>query len=113
MTRDPHDHPWSFKGIVLKGGYIDERWYWAKYRCYPPTEKKGIRTGPIHEEVRPGSVIWRDAEHIHRVILPFGQTAWTLIFTKGYKRDWNFITEDGPVLWRKYLGIPDGVDVGE
>jgi hypothetical protein len=42
-----------------------------------------------------------------------GKTAWTLIVTQGYNRDWNFITEKGPVFWRTYLGIPDKVDVGE
>ncbi len=75
--------------------------------------QQGHRTGPHLERVRPLTVIRREAEHIHRVIVAPGKTAWTLIFTSGYNRDWNFITESGPVMWRKYLGIPAGVDVGE
>jgi hypothetical protein len=116
--QDPHDHPWGFRGIVLRGGYTDERWYWAEYRCIPPTTKKGVRLGPVRESVEPFQFIRRVAEHIHRVRLNSGPQgdetqAWTLIFTSAYARDWHFITENGPVFWRRYLGIPDDVDVGE
>ena len=117
--QDPHDHPWGFKGIVLKGGYTDEKWYWFNMRGLAlDASKTGIRYGPMCEEVEPIRFIRRAAEHIHRVRLNQGKygedkPAWTLIFTSAYKRDWNFITENGPVFWRRYLGIPDDIDVGE
>lgn len=94
--KDPHDHPWGFKGIILKGRYLDEQWWWG------PTFG---RTFLGFEGVVAGSFINRPAEHIHRVIVPDGETAWTLIKTQGYGRDWNFVTENGPVFWRKYLNI--------
>lgn len=103
--KDPHDHPWGFLGFVLAGGYTDEQWAWL-----PLT---GVRSGPWLEPVRPLTVIYRPPEHIHRVIVPAGKTAWTLIFTSKYRRNWNFITQEGPVFWRKYLGIPENVDYGE
>lgn len=115
---DPHDHPWGFFGLVLKGGYVDERWEWGAYRFADAHGQKGTRLGPWLEVVKPLRFIFRRATHTHRVLLNAGEQgeakpAWTLIFTSGYKRDWNFLTKDGPVFWRHYLGIPDDIDVGE
>lgn len=129
---DPHDHPWSFLGFILKGGYRDDQYRWhvpgltletdfsvktdGSGRSYVDRRiiySAGRREGPFPETVKPLSIIRRPATHIHKVIVPEGKTAWTLIFTTGYGRDWNFITEKGPVMWRKYLGIPEGIDVGE
>ena len=31
--------------------------------------------------------------------------AWTLVFTSPYKKSWSFITEEGYVPWRQYLGL--------
>lgn len=112
---DPHDHPWGFWGFVIAGGYTDQQWLWVTHGdiIFSSTEGTGRRIGPQNEVVKPRSFIKRAAEHIHRVILPEGKTAWTLIWTSGYSRDWNFITENGPVFWRTYLNIPSGVEVGE
>lgn len=125
---DPHDHPWGFMGWIIAGGYTDQQWYWWKPQVWLEStisipgrklvgqklhQLKGKRLGPDLEEVKAGSFIKRKATHIHRVIVPEGKTAWTLILTEPYGRDWNFITENGPVMWRKYLGIPDEIDVGE
>jgi hypothetical protein len=131
---DPHDHPWGFLGFILKGGYLDQSYTWEPATLsheqnvsiggsfFNPVvvageprfvATPGRRVGPSWEKVRPLTFIRRAATHIHRVIVPTGETAWTLIFTTGYCRDWNFITENGPVMWRRYLGIPDGIDVGE
>jgi hypothetical protein len=127
---DPHDHPWGFTGLILKGGYTDHRYTWTPPQLIHTRNvsimgdqvlvgegkfvaEQGRREGPFPEKVRPLTVIRRKAEHIHKVIVPEGKTAWTLIFTSGYNRDWNFITPTGPVFWRTYLNIPSGVDVGE
>jgi hypothetical protein len=106
---DPHDHPWGFRGLILAGGYTNDTYHWRdRYFSFP-----GIRTGPFPELVKPLTFINRPAEHIHKVILHPGKTAWTLLFTKGYEREWNFITTNGPVHWRIYLGVGAGIDVGE
>lgn len=121
---DPHDHPWGFAGFILKGGYTDEQWLWIKKgQIGPPSPNDEYpfwyeylsdrRVGPWLEEVKPLTFIRRVPEHTHRVLVPKGKTAWTLIFTSGRSRDWSFLTKKGPVNWRKYLGIPDDVDVGE
>lgn len=135
---DPHDHPWSFRGFIIAGGYTDESYTWEPggglLHVQPVSYMKSVvyglpdsilygkpyftssvphREGPFNEVVKPLSFVRRAATHIHRVIVPSGKTAWTIIMTERRSRDWNFITETGPVLWRTYLGIPDGIDVGE
>lgn len=137
---DPHNHPWGFLGFVISGGYVDEQYTWEPAHleaqttvgalrrdhpdggyslvptAYPETRfisVPGRRLGPVYEEVKPRRFIRRAAEHIHRVIVPAdGRKTWTIIFTSPYCREWEFVTEKGPVLWTTYLGIPEGQDVG-
>jgi hypothetical protein len=101
---DPHDHPFDFTSIILRGGYHDERWWWWNMEG---TNSPSHRFGPIYEEVRPLTVVRRHAEHIHRVRLHPKRSAWTLVFTGPYRREWNFITKTGFVHWRKYMGFSD------
>jgi hypothetical protein len=94
---DPHDHPWDFTTFLIRGVYINEgyRQCAAQWPCLHPN----------FTHVR-----WyakRKAEHIHQVKLIDGPV-WSLVFTGPYRREWNFVTRDGPVMWRKYLGITDG-----
>lgn len=105
---DPHDHPWGFLGFIIAGGYTDESYTWG-----PVLDGLYVRSGPINEAVRPRTFIRRPATHIHKVIVPPGKTVWTIIATQPRSREWNFVTPNGPILWRTYLGIPDNVDVGE
>lgn len=65
-------------------------------------EREGSRSGPFNEEVSPGSVVFRRATHIHRVVLHKGE-AWTLVFACGDFRPWGFIKEGVWSYWRKYL----------
>jgi hypothetical protein len=100
--RDPHDHPWSFTSLILKGGYWDEQWLWVDDdRSWPDYR---VHTG--NEWVGRGRIVKRSAEHLHRVqgITP-GRPAWTLVFTGPRRREWGFTTEHGWVHWREYLGL--------
>jgi hypothetical protein len=107
---DPHDHPWSFRTFVLKGGYYDESWTFVD--------------GQRHRLYLPGSAVsapatrFRPRQHIHRVILKDDQPAWTLVWTTGYVRDskgdadWCFVTERARVPWRIYLGLDGNEEHG-
>ena len=103
---DPHNHPWSFITLILSGGYWDESWvigggtglFWRKKQ-------------PL-KYCAPGGFYSRKAEHIHRVRLikkddGSYRHAWTLVFRGRIRRKWEFITETGPVYWRKYLNVWD------
>lgn len=78
--RHLHDHPWSYCTIILRGGYTEirersQRWY------------------------GPGSVLFRGWKGFHRLVVPDGQTTWTLFMMGPYKHRWGF-----KVPYNEYLG---------
>lgn len=114
--KDPHDHPWSFRTFVLKGGYTDEGWQFTDL----DGKGNGYRTRMPHfdEKVSAPATRFRHRRHIHRVILTENKPAWTLVWTTGYTNDargnadWRFITEERAVPWREYLGLDSGEEHG-
>lgn len=79
-----HDHPWWFKTLIIKGGYWEHTpsdYTWTKRTWYGP-----------------GSWLYRPAEYTHRLEIPAGKQAWTLVFTGPEKRVWGFWTPRG---WKK------------
>lgn len=81
--RDPHDHPWPYVTVVLRGGYWEHRY--ADDTRLVSTRWHG-----------PGSVLVRPANSWHMLEVPDGQTAWTLFMT-GPKRPgtWGFLVRPG------------------
>lgn len=77
--RDPHDHPWPYVAIILKGGYFEQRY-----------DENGAPMLPLAEWHGPGSVIYRPANSLHKLILPEGATAWTLFITFKKVQTWGF-----------------------
>lgn len=76
-----HDHPWPFVSVILAGGY------------YEVTPAKGWKDGEGPTQRRwygPGRVLTRPAEWIHRVEIPPGRDAWTLILRGRKERSWGF-----------------------
>jgi hypothetical protein len=70
--RHPHDHPWWFITLVLKGGYTD----------------RSIIDGVEHEDkLSRGSIRFRKALHRHWVDT---DDSWTLILTGRMNRKWGF-----------------------
>lgn len=49
----------------------------------------------------PGMVLFRRAEHRHRLHLT--RPAWTLVFTSGKKRSWGFWRDGGFIPWRNFV----------
>lgn len=133
---DPHDHPWSFLSLILKGGYTDEAYAWTPAEGYPlPPNGMGYRAemragpfsleregrphfrpvfyyragnlaGPFLEKVKPGRLVFRRAEHIHRVLITNGP-AWTLVFGGPERRPWGFVSPNKWIYWREYLNVWD------
>lgn len=97
--RDPHDHPWDFATLILKGGYTDENWPIGYYGS------AGFHrdSAPVDTEAKPGRAFVRSAEYAHRVRLAPGKTAWTLVFTGPCRRVWGFWTAKGRRRWDEYL----------
>lgn len=94
-----HCHPWSWLGFIITGGYIEH---------LPRSgHVLGELLGTIRRRIRPGSVVFRRAEHVHRVELVDGRPAWTCLFVGRTRRVWGFYHDDGTwVDWRTHLGLP-------
>ena len=82
---DLHNHPWSYRTIILWGGY----WEY--------TEKGKFWRGPL-------TYIYAPSNTFHRVELdkdiPY---CWTLFMPGKKIQDWGFKTKDGWIHHEKYL----------
>jgi hypothetical protein len=102
--RDLHDHPWSFTTFILAGGYAEE--------CFAHETRTREKTSFVTVDGRTitwhpkFSLLHRPATVAHRVIIPEGRTAWTLVLTSPKTRSWGFHTPKGWCPWR---GYSDGV----
>lgn len=83
----PHNHPWSFISVILKGRY-DEMVY-GNVGTITQTQRL------IHRQRwRP---VFRHKDTFHRV-MPVGGPSWSLVLT-GPKRTVKFGTEKGDASW--------------
>jgi hypothetical protein len=71
--------------VILRGGYTE---------ITPVYDHSGIYTGARRKSYGPGSVLMRRAAHQHRLELPAGETAWTLVITGPKVQEWGFIQPD-------------------
>lgn len=89
--RHLHDHPWPFVSLIVSGGYLEH--------LDPPTGS----TLTLFRWREAGTLVWHRAEDLHRIELPAGQTAWTVVLCGRRRREWGFLTNFGWMPWRKYL----------
>lgn len=98
--RAPHNHPWWFVSLVLRGHYLE-------YNDRPPNPHVRKRF----------SVGFRGLDTFHRVALPNGHRyvgngrykygpipCWTLVVTGPDVRGWGFRCPSGVVPWREFDG---------
>lgn len=97
--RDPHDHPWSYLTIVLRGGYYEKRYD-------ADGELISIKWHG------PGSIMWRPANSWHMLVVPEGETAWTLFITGRKAHTWGFNVAGAKVPYRDYLAGKRSGEVG-
>lgn len=89
-ARCPHDHPFSFVSLVLRGGYREER---------VAVSAVGDTT-TTWETRRAPSFAYRRAEDLHRLVSVEPDT-WTLVLTGPIRRTWGFLLLDG--RWVDFL----------
>ena len=98
--RDPHDHPWSFLSIRLKGGYTEA--VYSDRNSFTLYENNAFSVG------------WRAAETVHKILTVQSNT-WTIIITGPARREWGFLEENEGrgkwVWWREYLNVWDKVEM--
>ena len=95
-----HDHPWSFVSIILKGGYYE----WTKLVLHYTVGNKPVRIE--QDQFRwygPGRILYRPSPSPHRLELPEGKDAWSLVFIGPKKNEWGFYTAWNKWChWKKY-----------
>lgn len=79
-----HDHPWPFASLILWRGYVEQ-------------------TPNGRSRKWPGMLLFRRANHAHRVELIDGKCAATLVVMGKRERDWGFFTAFGWQEWRAYF----------
>lgn len=88
--RHPHDHPWWYVTVILRGNYIETVYNDA-----------GRLVDVNHWG--PGSVLFRKASSWHRLTLPERGSTWTLFITGPYRQGWGFNVNGKKVPHREYL----------
>lgn len=97
--RECHDHPRRFVSLVLRQGYMEqiERPEPGQHPEMPTT---------LLQWNRPGKLLFRRAEHRHRVIL-LDQTkpAWTLVYMGPKRREWGFWRDGIWIHWERFVAV--------
>lgn len=88
-----HDHPWKFKSLILKGGYIEHWRFWSDRF-----------TGAVHavNKYKFGSVNSIGLYDFHSIKELLRVPTWTLVFVGRRQKDWGYDTPDGWVSHTKY-----------
>lgn len=77
--RAPHDHPWWFLTLILRGYYHDVHY----------TIEEGRNWKTTYEPMRSGTFHFRRAKHIHWVKVP-PEGCWTILLTGRPLNEWGF-----------------------
>lgn len=81
--RAPHDHPWPYLTIILRGGYFEH--VYAPDGVWLDCQWRGA-----------GSVLFRPAKSLHKLEVMPGESAWTLFITGPKQQTWGFKPEGAP-----------------
>lgn len=96
IARDPHDHPWPFVAVILRGGYTEEVPYPSWRPGWPLMRLKGRRR-------RPGHIYRAAATYVHRLDEVHGD-CWSLVVSGRRVHTWGFHASDGTwTRWDRYL----------
>ena len=79
----PHDHPWPYATLILKGGY---------YEWIPKINSLGQKWGEYRVWRGPGHFRICGPSSYHRIELVEGITPWTLFMPGPQVREWGFLT---------------------
>ena len=121
-ANEMHDHPWSFISLILWRGYVEvvpevpwvrtsplDAFFGEHQDCEIGIVRDGMWARPRpRRRIWPGSILFRRAEHVHRVELLRDaegreKEAWTLILRGPRRRDWGFHTNDGWVQFKAFF----------
>lgn len=88
-----HDHPWVNRSLIIAGSYVEVT-----------PEGEFAR--------RPGDIIERQPESLHRLVVVPGARVVTLFFTGPVVREWGFACPQGWVPWQQFVDARDTGKIG-
>lgn len=78
---DPHDHPFNFISVILRGGYVEARF---------KDQYDWIQTRRAYGEGFP-RINYMTTENLHRITsVAYGRPCWTLVFRGRRVKQWGF-----------------------
>lgn len=95
FDRNPHNHPWNFRTIVLRGTYTEELLMPDGSKSYMVAAK--------------GQTYTRKVNEYHRVASVCRDGVWTLFIMGPKLCRWGFWVNGRSVYWREYLSDWEGV----
>lgn len=104
--RAPHDHPWWFVSILLKGSYVEHRWAdgveSVHRRRAPSIAYRPLSTQHRVDLMARVQIVKRNDVVVHQSFefLP----VWTIILTGPDVRKWGFWCKETFVPWREFDG---------
>lgn len=98
-----HSHPWGFTSIILWGGYYE----------ITPGDGWNLGIGPLRKRwYSPGRILHRPHGTIHRIEIPEGREAWSLVFVGEKKSSWGFWCSGFFRPWREHLAMAESTGKG-
>jgi len=91
---DVHDHPWSYRTIILVGGY---------YEWTPIFNPAGLMIGEKRSWCGPGHTRKCEPNSYHRIELKPNTPCWTLFMPGRQERDWGFLVDNNWVAHEDYF----------
>lgn len=93
LDRAYHDHPWAYCTVILRGGY---------WELTPQFDKSGLYIGRRDRYYGPGSVLFRRANHFHKLLMHEPTT--TLFISWKKTQSWGFMPhpETNKVYYKDY-----------
>lgn len=97
--RDPHDHPWRWWSLVVRGGYLERLWKWT------PQGRRACG----QRLRRRWSVAGMPTDRAHRIDSVLPGTV-TLVLVGPRVQEWGFWTHAGFCRWDMYAHEGVGPD---
>lgn len=94
--RDPHDHPFAFRSLIVRGGYTERVWgldnlNGERWIAHHPV-KRSWKRFTIH----------KTSLHVAHMIDYLLPGTVTLVFCGPKVQDWGFYTDRGFIPWQRY-----------
>lgn len=91
LDQDPHDHPFNFVSVILRGGYTERVFKNVREHDFSYVRRRHLRFGVNVMPVR----------FAHQIDEMAPRTT-TLVFAGRRQRDWGFWTAAGWIFWKTY-----------